>query len=134
MPEIDDGMWTEKLYDEFPGLFIERRIECGPGWEGLIRTAVARVLEWNKLHPDGYLTFSLIKEKFGGMRIHVENRAGPDSEYPKFSDLESRSVKVCENCGSTDMADKRSYGGWMSTLCVKCHDRRMILWAMRNVP
>lgn len=57
-----------------------------------------------------------VKEKFGGLRFYVSG--GDDYVRGAVAVAESMSYRICESCG--DKGHRRS-GGWVKTLCDKCH-------------
>jgi hypothetical protein len=91
------------------------REECkacaGKGWSGLIDEI------YDKLPKDAYIV--QIKEKFGGLRAYIDNV--PKSVQDFIDDCEKRSYEICECCGADG---KLREGGWVLTLCDKCHAKR----------
>ena len=57
-----------------------------------------------------------IKEKYGGLRIHIYGGSEEVDSYITFA--ESMSSRVCEVCGSPGTSRE---GGWIKTLCDEHH-------------
>ena len=89
----------------------ECKAEVGKGWSGLIDEI------YDRLPEDAYI--AQIKEKFGLLRVYVENI--PDSLQDFIYECEKRSAKICEQCGATG---KLRHGGWVLTLCEECQAKR----------
>lgn len=77
----------------------------GSGWGDLVRKAF-------NLLPKG-ARIAQIKEKFGGLRIYVDQ--APTEYYDLIDGLEEASTRMCEFCGSFGMS--RDINGWYQTLC-----------------
>lgn len=115
------------LYRDFPRVFaiaklpaekegryfmpIQFGIECGDGWEPLIR----RMCE--KLEPLDAEIYQ-IKEKFGGLRVGIGTTTDEISQI--VDDAEEESWDVCEDCG--EQGSPRPDLGWIRTLCAKHYD------------
>ncbi|MEK6885154.1 MAG: hypothetical protein AABY22_36320 [Nanoarchaeota archaeon] len=113
-----------KLEQDFPYLFkdlygdktktcIGRGIECGDGWEPIIR----RVCFWLDLyHSDSSIAqsiyFTQIKEKFGKLRIYINQNYKIVHELIFF--YESISIFVCDVCGQPG---ELKYGNLVRTRC-----------------
>jgi translation initiation factor 1 (eIF-1/SUI1) len=61
-----------------------------------------------------------IKEKFGGLRIHIK---GSDEFINGVTSLaQSLAYKICENCGTNqDVITNKK--GWYKTYCAKCRKK-----------
>lgn len=112
----------EKLVKDFPKAFNEYGkppsescmafgCACGDGWEPLIR----RVCE--NLSPNA--SFAQVKEKFGCLRIYLDNSTRADEDL--CWEIEKESSKTCEECGKPG---KQISGSWIKTLCPECSERR----------
>ncbi len=91
-----------------------RGIECGVGWAPLIE---AFIQELDALPGGPDLVFFSIKEKFGDIRIDIEEwPPGIDTKavYALISQYEQKSMVTCELCGKPG---KKRPGGWIKTLC-----------------
>ena len=64
-------------------------------------------------------TIIQVKEKYGGLRFHVDNSVPEYDNYISFS--ESMSMVMCEECGAP--GEPRS-DGWTKTLCERHHRER----------
>ncbi|PBK63869.1 hypothetical protein ARMSODRAFT_519633 [Armillaria solidipes] len=121
--------WETDLMAEYPSLFSssdmqEQGLECGRGWEGLIRE-ICEELKGKDV------VFSQIKEKFGQPRIYVEK--GDEETLKYLSEMEENSAKVCEECGGAgNLAD--SYGFLFAT-CEECakKGRREYEWVEEDM-
>jgi hypothetical protein len=107
-----------KLAEEYPRLFPQSqrpfRCGCGDGWHRLISTACWLI----DRHASSDFRWCQIKEKFGTLRMYSE---GEKSEYVSgvVAMAESMSAYTCEECG--DRGSRRA-GGWVRTLCERCHE------------
>lgn len=114
---------SDKLYQNYPRLFSEFKcVECGDGWYGLI-DGVCSVIEHciTRLPPDlqSQVHARQIKEKYGTLRFYMSHET-PFIEGA-IAMAEAMSEITCENCG--DPGHERQ-GGWVLTLCDKCHEER----------
>lgn len=100
-------------YDEFG-------CEHGPGWYGLVYPIIFDIEEYNKTHPDKSQQIEIfqIKEKFGGLRIYLDN--APEYVKEKVRKAEELSKKICEVCGSPIDVVTYSKNGWIRTRCKDC--------------
>lgn len=83
---------------EYPGLFASSRVReqgllCERGWEGLIREICEKLKETD-------VVFVQIKEKFGQLRIYVEN--GNEEIWRYLADSDGRYFTTCEECANED--------------------------------
>ena len=79
--------------------------ECGPGWNKLVDPII-------ELCKSSGVHIIQIKEKFGGLRIYVDDPT-PAVEV-EIREAENQSYKTCEVCGEPGQL----YGGsWLKTLC-----------------
>lgn len=131
----------KKLYDNYPEVFYTRNdpnhqlslmwgIECEDGWYELIDTLCKELLKDSRLKLESCKTTEeyekiiqsldplpfivQIKEKYGSLRIYVDNL----NEHQRIivETIEKLSFKVCEFCGVTkDVALHKN--GWWKTLC-----------------
>lgn len=127
--ELDD-----KLCKDFPNLFVDRnasmRETCmcwgfpGDGWYGLIREAAEKleplIVAIREQAPDEsyFPRASQVKEKFGTLRFYMSSST--DEMEKIIDEAERKSAETCETCGSTGELRK---GGWLVTLCDKCHNK-----------
>ena len=114
---------TKYLLEKYPKLYREHSLPpsetcmcwlfcCGDGWFQLLDELSGKILE---LDPNCVAV--QVKEKFGGLRFYV----GPtiDKVFDLIHEYESKSLKICENCG-TDKNVKRVGTGWIYTRCPDC--------------
>jgi hypothetical protein len=83
----------------------------GPGWSKLIDELFDTLpkLGWNgELHQ--------IKEKYAGLRFYIGS--ADDKVFDFIDSVESRSFKVCEECG---LPGKVVGSYWIKTLCDSCN-------------
>ncbi|KAK0460519.1 uncharacterized protein EV420DRAFT_213706 [Desarmillaria tabescens] len=103
--------------EEYPSLFADSEIKkwgilCGRGWEGLIRQICEKLKETDVI-------FTQIKEKYGELRISVEN--GDEEIWKYLLEMEEKAMKICEECGGPgNLADS---DGWLFTMCEECAKR-----------
>jgi len=129
----------EKIYAEFPNLFVGNDIPnspmkfgccCCDGWEENIRDACKMYQKWEDKYKHG-LFFVQVKEKFGqlNMRWTFTNKEKLDDKALKAlwkidEEVLEKSIHTCEFCGITedDSIDTRTdhFAGWVRTLCEPC--------------
>ncbi|MGW1916476.1 hypothetical protein ACWCQS_38640 [Streptomyces sp. NPDC002076] len=88
----------------------ERAHAVGPGWRQLLERLHERILA---VAPD-YRAVDL-KEKLGGLRLHVESPAGTSGVLrPLIASADAESLRTCEFCGAPGRVRTRndSPGGW----------------------
>jgi hypothetical protein len=119
------GMKTEleqKLIKKYPKLFnginkspIETcmcfGIETGDGWFDLLDNCCS---ELSTIDAD--IELVQVKEKFGGLRIYLNNY--PEGALEITNKYEEESYKTCELCGSKEGV-KSTYG-WIMVRCAAC--------------
>jgi hypothetical protein len=115
-------MFTIKLWltevdykDNYPRNFDDNLIsfDCGIGWKSLIDELFESI-------KDTDTKISQIKEKFGTLRIYLDNASSEINK--KVSELEKRSSKICEFCGSIEGVTTE--GSWLKTLCKICRKNK----------
>lgn len=121
----------KQLCHDFPLLFADRnaspRVSCmywgfpGDGWYGIIREAAEKleplIIAYRKENPGkDFPRAAQVKEKFGTMRFYMNFQI--DEMDKIISRLEGKSAETCENCGKKGRLRK---GGWLRTLCNRCH-------------
>jgi len=117
-PELQD-----KLYQDFPDLFREKDlpmsqtcmcwgIDTGDGWEKIIRTACE---ELSALEGMEHLRFVQVKEKFGTLRLYVNDYQ--DAVCAIIDKAERASEITCEVCGKPGKVGGRV---WLKCLCEEC--------------
>lgn len=116
--------WADKLVTDFPTLFKPGfYIECGKGWEPLLRQLCEKIAPKLKAPNDFFEGCFVVqvKEKFGGLRFYV---AWSDTDIEKaIQEAEAESFKTCEECGQP--GERRSKAsGWQFTACEACAAKR----------
>lgn len=106
---------VDSLRQDFPRVFRGGGgVECGDGWEPLIRRLCEK-LEPMTAGEDG-LYATQIKEKFGRLRFCIGT--GSDAAYDAIDAAETESGSICENCGESGRTVDSH--GWLQTLCRGC--------------
>jgi hypothetical protein len=119
----------EKLFNDFPQLFQYNNLpmteclmcfgcECGDGWFDIIYQACKEMMKTN---PPKEAGFFQIKEKWGSLRLYMDDATDDMREI--IYDAEEKSNSVCENCGSTEDV-RKTKGGWIKTLCGQCRNNK----------
>jgi len=130
-------MTKQELIEKYPKLFVQRNkpmtetcmcwgIACGDGWLWIIDLLCGAIQDY----IDNYSTcikgewikpkqaeFSQVKEKFGTLRIYVDNSCVRIENMVDFA--EYISSRTCEICGSMEDVSQTK-GAWINTLCKKC--------------
>lgn len=98
-------------------------IRCDDGWAALVGGLMADV--YDALGGPPYVR--CIKEKFGGLRVHMDSDCLADEEtndwiYGRIRQAETESLQTCEKCGSNVSASLRRLcgGTLLKTLCEAC--------------
>lgn len=101
------GYIPPKNYTGYDGM-------VGPGWIPILDILAESLiaLGWDR-------SVSQIKEKFGTLRFYANNTT-EQMDY-LIHDAELASAETCEFCGKTGRLRR---GGWIKTLCDKCHEER----------
>lgn len=102
--------------------------ECGDGWIPLIEEAKTIIAKYNqKLKEEDLdtepLEFIQIKEKWGGLRIYLNYYVPEVAE--QIHELESKSLHICEHCGTNNNVKRDWTHGWIMTLCDKCREEEL---------
>lgn len=129
----------DQLKTEFPTLWThDPNPFIRDGWFKLIHGMCAIIHSHLELFPievRNQLYFTQVKEKFGGLRVHM-------SHHDDFIDgvttmAEYMSESTCELCGSP--GTKRNIGHYVQTLCDPCnaqevaaHDKRVAEYEARE--
>lgn len=114
----------------------EYEFECGQGWEKLYKPILDKIEEENKNRDESNkIKILQIKEKFGGLRIYLENET---EEIAKMVfDAEDKSYQTCEICGSEENVYTVSHRCWYSTKCLDCIRKRLkdkdSYWKRENI-
>ena len=102
--------------------------ECGDGWIPLIEEAKTIIAKYNqKLKEEDLdtepLEFIQIKEKWGGLRIYLNYYVPEIAD--QIHELESKSLNICEHCGTNKNVKRDWTHGWIMTLCGKCREEEL---------
>ena len=102
--------------------------ECGDGWIPLIEEAKTIIAKYNqKLKEEDLdaepLEFIQIKEKWGGLRIYLNYYVQEIAD--QIYELESKSLNICEHCGTNKNVKRDWTHGWIMTLCDKCREEEL---------
>ena len=102
--------------------------ECGDGWIPLIEEAKTIIAKYNQKLKEEYLDtepleFIQIKEKWGGLRIYLNYYVQEIAD--KIHELESKSLYICEHCGTNKNVKRDWTHGWIMTLCDKCREEEL---------
>lgn len=101
--------------------------ECSDGWYEIIsslcytiqnhvdHSARRQELDQDTFDEEVQVKFTQVKEKFGGLRVHISN--GDDYVYGAIAMAEAHSLHVCELCGSPGKLMGRA---WRKTRCEPC--------------
>lgn len=103
----------EALEQEFPEIFGTCHIECGDGWESILRAlayAITQHVKWTGCPP---VQVVQVKEKYGTLHFYTDS-------YNDFIEgavamAESLSRITCEECGQP--GGQIHKGGWIFTRC-----------------
>jgi hypothetical protein len=103
------------------GLSLEDAIKWAPkGWAGIITKFYSDLEAFGVYHA-----VSVVKEKFGGLRIYLDY-VGADAEITNkiqdlIDDAEEASYGVCSECSAP--GELRDDLSWILTLCDSCHGK-----------
>lgn len=94
-------------------------IECGEGWDELIKPLIECVERHNEnALEENKIEIVQIKEKFGGLRFYTHGKKLDELEN-LLEAAENEAIHTCEICGSkTDIG--QTADGWITTCCRKC--------------
>jgi hypothetical protein len=83
----------------------------GPGWADILCRVYAKLPKTT--------TVTTVKEKYGSLRIYIEN--GSDRTFDLIQMAEEESETTCELCGKPGEIDVKC--GWYKCRCVECKDK-----------
>lgn len=93
-------------------------IECGKGWEELLKPIFDYINEYNLDKDDNNkIVPTQIKEKFGGLRFYTNFETSTLTKL--IHQAEEESYNTCEICGSKNDVG-HTFKGWLSTICFDC--------------
>ena len=97
----------------------------GDGWYDILYKMSWRISNYIVTAQNGLslldVTVSLVKEKFGGLRVHLNNSISDTYIHEIISDAESEASQTCEYCGYPGSLRRN---GWWETLCDVCDAER----------
>lgn len=98
----------------------EEDFECGKGWYPIIHEVLNHINRINETIEDEEKKIKVvqIKEKFGGLRIYVDNRT--DELHDIIRQAEEKAHNTCELCGSTEKVGVLNMNGWIYGICQSC--------------
>ena len=118
---------SQKLLEIYPELFSHPReleplslfgFECDDGWFELLKECITAIKKYSE--KEKILVHAIqVKEKYGSLRFYTKYCYDPIDEIIEVA--KQKSSITCEECGAPGKMTKR--GGWLQTLCDKCHDR-----------
>jgi hypothetical protein len=112
--EFEDGTY----YEIIPTPYEDYGIECCDGWRPLLKPIFEYIEKYNQdKDSQDLISIFQIKEKFGGLRVYVENSTPELNEIIRTA--EAKSLAVCELCGKSDNVGT-VINGWISTRCYNC--------------
>lgn len=97
----------------------------GVGWYQLVAEVLQPIedengrLTWDAPDPScvKLIEVAQIKEKFGGLRLYVDN--APVWVNELVSKAEAKAWTICCNCGESGAIKPSNY--WLETLCERCN-------------
>ena len=121
---------TNQLFEKYKKLFpngsdVDPRenlmcfgFDCGDGWYKIIDD-MCDVIQRN-MKKDSTIIFVQIKEKFGQLRVYIENVSDDICDLVELAvyKAEQCSGHICETCGSESKLKNKN--GWLSTVCDNC--------------
>lgn len=112
---------------------IDCGLDIGPGWHRLVMDLTEEIYLKLRDYGFSYKDFQVvqIKEKFGGLRYYYHWVSEKKrSQYLETDiermvrDFEGLSIETCEVCGKPGKREQVNRGGWISTLCPSCKEKR----------
>lgn len=99
------------LSTQYRGQFSQRfsGFQCGPGWVALIDSTLR---ELAADCPESRIV--QVKEKFGGLRIYLEDKTD-ETAKAILRRAEESSLRVCEVCGAP--GQRMATHGWVRVRC-----------------
>ena len=91
-------------------------LDVRDGWFDILDRAFSKLISLESIP-----TLAQVKEKFGGLRIYLDNSS--DEAYAIVNAAEIESEKTCEICGQPGVNTETS--GWYATRCEKHSAKRI---------
>ena len=117
-----------KLVEKYPKLFQNYRgnkyetcmfwgCSCFDGWYDILDNLFSELSKYD------YLLLAQVKEKFGTLRVDLENTREEDLEdvSDMINNAETLSEKTCEFCGNEGRLISTD---WWRTICDVCEEKR----------
>jgi hypothetical protein len=121
----------KQLQDKYPKIFVDLYgcptktcmswgFEHSDGWYSLLDELCEKLQKLSD--ASGHqIVASQVKEKFGELHFYVNGAT--KEQFDLIDEAESKSLKICEFCGSTkDVSQTKS--GWITTICKECLARK----------
>lgn len=118
---------TKKLFDRFkfyrPEIDVKFSLmafgfACDDGWFDLIWRLSE---DLDKMDLPESFSILQVKEKFGTLRFYTDGET--EESGNRVDEAEEESGRTCERCGKPG---ERRGGGWIRTLCDKCHAKDLL--------
>lgn len=111
----------EEIVKKYPDIFCENFfIECKIGWYDLVDNLCSELTvilkEVPKTNEEEQFRCVQCKEKYGSLRVYVENAT--EKIYDAIEKFEQISRTTCERCGSRSEIFKK--GMWLYNMCEEC--------------
>ena len=107
-----------KIFQDYPGNPGRVNWDCPTGWLDMVDSHLEKMQNYIGDNEDLQINCTQIKEKFAGLRFYY---AGGDNAISDIIiNMEKKSDKTCQNCGSTVDVSTIKISGWLTTLCLKC--------------
>ena len=120
------------ILERYPALFglapggkgltvLDDGFACGAGWYPILARLLADLAVIRREDVLTRLRVVQVKEKFGGLRVHVDG--GNERIQARIADAETEAATTCEHCGGPSPG-LRSHGGWYGNICDSCAQKR----------
>ena len=108
----------EKYKDILSGNFWG--FEIPNGWDWVVEKYLEKT-QWDITHNKLNISIVQIKEKFGGLRVYLNDV--PENSYHFIEQAERYSHEICEVCG--EPGEQHRISGWVFTLCDEHRDEKL---------
>lgn len=122
---------TNKLLNNYPKLYRQHSLpmtetcmcwlfEVGDGWMSILDDLSRKIENLNMtVYKDDPIEAVQVKEKFGTLRVYVNNYSEEVEKY--IDEAERLSEITCEECGAPG---KIRPGGWITVKCDDCQNKK----------
>lgn len=137
---------NKKLLNKFPELYLclrRKSFECGDGWFDMIyemSEKLQAIFDEKGACPehapkgeeceDYYVGFTIVKEKYGGLRLQGSVGINIDGVRDLIDEYENKSLVTCETCGNPCKAYAEPVAegpmAWIETICERCKKERKL--------